>query len=493
MLKQIAKLFKAFLPKKLWLRKIYAALTRDRFAELEAKIDTISRNVDFANSVILAISCNVDFANAYLTLSKPEILDRLTDLNGKIDAVNHKWDTPDIVQVEEMINFCNHKTVYIYDCKEPQQLIVKFLKMCGIEVAGMIAEDKNTQDAKNSKYPVFTPQEVGAKMLGGQVGILISNEDHLHSEIRGKLSVTGVKELYYLSERNRIKIPDRMRPLCTNQMDVQFDIAHHCNLNCQCCTHFSPISDKYLLDINEFERDIKRLADLTDCNVNLNLMGGEPLLHPQLVDFCRIAREILPTSRIVITTNGLLLVKKENDQNGNLWQAIKDYDVTLHVTTYPIKLDYNAIDEKAKKYGIKYHRFVEAGEVIRKEKNNVSTVEKVTTLFPFDLNGNVPKYQFIGCYDFHRCIGLIHGKLYTCPIIPGAEYFNKYFHQNLEVTQNDYIDIYEAKSFEEIAEFLSHKPYFCRYCNVKGRHSLPWAISKRVITEWTNPETENRE
>jgi len=66
MKKQIAKIIKAFLPKKLWLRKIYAALTRDRFAELdekigvatsvtqdkfanlEAKFDNISNYIDFA-------------------------------------------------------------------------------------------------------------------------------------------------------------------------------------------------------------------------------------------------------------------------------------------------------------------------------------------------------------------------------------------------------------------------------------------------------------
>jgi len=81
MLKQIAKIIKAFLPKKLWLRKIYAALTRDRFAELEsltlnrlaeleAKIETVSRNVDWGNGQLVQANRNIDFANQHILCSE---------------------------------------------------------------------------------------------------------------------------------------------------------------------------------------------------------------------------------------------------------------------------------------------------------------------------------------------------------------------------------------------------------------------------------------
>lgn len=79
------------------------------------------------------------------------------------------------------------------------------------------------------------------------------------------------------------------------------------------------------------------------------IQGGEPTLHPRLIDFMRITREKFPKSTIFFFTNGILLNKLENGVNGNLWQAIKDYDVTLMVTTYPTKLNYKRIDELAKK------------------------------------------------------------------------------------------------------------------------------------------------
>jgi len=79
MLKQIAKIIKAFLPKKLWLRKIYAALTRDRLAEIEAKIDTVSRQIqDFQKYrhyiSVVNIMRGEDFKTYFITHNMPDVI-----------------------------------------------------------------------------------------------------------------------------------------------------------------------------------------------------------------------------------------------------------------------------------------------------------------------------------------------------------------------------------------------------------------------------------
>ena len=67
------------------------------------------------------------------------------------------------------------------------------------------------------------------------------------------------------------------------------DIVDHCNLNCKCCGHFSPLAQKSFLDKETFEKDICRLYELLNGNIHcLELMGGEALLHPQLEDFITI-------------------------------------------------------------------------------------------------------------------------------------------------------------------------------------------------------------
>lgn len=39
----------------------------------------------------------------------------------------------------------------------------------------------------------------------------------------------------------------------------------------------------------------------------IRLMGGEPLLHPHVIDFCTTTRKLFPTSEIVLVSNGILL------------------------------------------------------------------------------------------------------------------------------------------------------------------------------------------
>ncbi len=69
------------------------------------------------------------------------------------------------------------------------------------------------------------------------------------------------------------------------------DIVKHCNLNCVGCGHFSPLASIEFLSPIEFEMDCKRLAFLTEGIIErIELMGGEPLLHPRILDFMQISR-----------------------------------------------------------------------------------------------------------------------------------------------------------------------------------------------------------
>ena len=305
-----------------------------------------------------------------------------------------------------------------------------------------------------------------------------------------QLKKYGFTEIYFMSEWNKRTIPYKMTPRCKENFWLEVNVADHCNLNCQCCDHFAPIADKYLLDIDEFERDMNRLAELMDGKMGIfKIQGGEPTLHPQLIDFMRITREKFPTSTIFFFTNGILLLSLEKGKNGNLWQAMKDYDVTLMITTYPLNIDFEKLDAKAKEYGLKYERFVEVGKVdphaIGENKYYGKDIDKLSVHHPFDLKGKVPKYEYVSCYQFNESITLRHGKIYTCPFIPYVGYFNKHFNQHLDVTENDFIDIYKAKSYEEIAEFCTHRTDFCKYCDIKHREAKKFAISKKEITEWT--------
>lgn len=130
---------------------------------------------------------------------------------------------------------------------------------------------------------------------------------------------------------------------------IDIHLTDHCNLNCKGCTHFSPLSEEFYLKIEDFNKDITRMAQLSKGRIKfIFLLGGEPLLHPSVTEFFSIARELFPKTRIVIITNGILLNKQEN----SFWQACKDSDIELWVSDYSLTLDYKAAEAAAREYGV---------------------------------------------------------------------------------------------------------------------------------------------
>ena len=104
------------------------------------------------------------------------------------------------------------------------------------------------------------------------------------------------------------------------------------------------------LEVHSFERDIKRLSELSNGEVNIiHLMGGEPLLNPNIKRFFEIARKYFDKTEIKLITNGILLLKQDN----SFWQSMKDNKITLAPTKYPIKIDWDKIKEICKDMNIK--------------------------------------------------------------------------------------------------------------------------------------------
>ncbi len=252
-----------------------------------------------------------------------------------------------------------------------------------------------------------------------------------------------------------------------------YHLADHCNLQCQNCDHFSPVAEKKLASIESYEKDIKRLSEL--CNKKLEiikLMGGEPLLHPDIIKFMQISRQYFPDTRIEIVTNGILL----NQQNEDFWHACQKLDITIVPTKYPINVDYDKAKETAINHDVKYEYF-----------NNNENVVKTSYHIPLDIEGKQNCGEnFINCFHANWCVMLKDGRLYTCTIAPNIEHFNRYFGQNIPLTDKDSIDIHKANSIEEILEFIARPIPFCKYCKVSARtFQHQWGTSKKDIKEWT--------
>lgn len=249
---------------------------------------------------------------------------------------------------------------------------------------------------------------------------------------------------------------------------METHLCDHCNLNCKSCSHFCPlVTEPTFTDLEQYTRDIQTLSKKLAIRT-IRLMGGEPLLHPQVNDFMRVTREAYPHSRIFIVTNGLLLQKMPND----FWETLRQYRIRIHWSKYPpLKDKFSEI------YGhLKKHRaLLEFGEMSNED------IECFHSFSPFSPNGTEdPKQAFKGCMS-KDCVNLYRGKLYTCP----ACYVfraNNYFHANHEVPEG--WDIYKY-SGKELQNFLNKPISFCRYCHhAVHPKSFLWEVSKRRAEEW---------
>lgn len=256
---------------------------------------------------------------------------------------------------------------------------------------------------------------------------------------------------------------------CLQYLEVY--ITEHCNLNCKHCAPFSPIALKSFYDIEVFARDMARLSELSNQTLcKLRILGGEPLLHPKCEEFLKIARNNFPHTSIHLVTNAILL----NKQKDSFFETCRDYKIAITPTKYPVKIDFEAIEKKIAKFGVEFFY------------NNEGQVEKTLFHQPLDLKGEQnPNLMFYKCAWANSCIGLDNGKLYTCPYPRSIKNFNTYFGKNLLVLPKDYIDIYEAKSMDEILAFLAKPIPFCRYCDLNRLSwDNKWERSKRKIEEW---------
>ena len=255
-----------------------------------------------------------------------------------------------------------------------------------------------------------------------------------------------------------------------NKLKFEVHICEHCNLNCKGCYHFSPLAKEEFLDVNEWNKDCKRLSELFNGEMEfISLMGGEPLLHPKICELIEITRRNFKVGDVSIITNGTLLL----DMNEEFWKTCRDNNVTIRQTKYPLEIDFEAIEKKVKKEKVNFVYF------------NVGV--KSLGYQPLELTATQPALEnFNNCYRVNSCIAFSHGKLYTCFIPAHVHHLKDYFKLNIEIDKNDGVDIYKVKSADEIRELLNKPLSMCRYCrrDIATREGIKWDISNKEISEW---------
>lgn len=127
---------------------------------------------------------------------------------------------------------------------------------------------------------------------------------------------------------------------------IEFNLTEHCNLKCTHCDQASPLLPPKFAELESFTRDMEALSTVLEAG-ELKLAGGEPLQHPQILDFFRVAKELKIANRLILITNGVLLHKAPDE----LWDLIDG----LWISIYPgvkFRFDWDWIQQKADEHQI---------------------------------------------------------------------------------------------------------------------------------------------
>lgn len=135
----------------------------------------------------------------------------------------------------------------------------------------------------------------------------------------------------------------------------EINVAEHCNLACKSCSHQSPLMRKRFADAGRVYDDLKALAPVYHVR-RVSLLGGEPLLHPDLPSIIDAARRSGVGDCIGLVTNGVLLPRMPEE----CWAALDEVRVSVYpgfelepeeqaacralARKHDVRLDFHAVD-----------------------------------------------------------------------------------------------------------------------------------------------------
>lgn len=246
-------------------------------------------------------------------------------------------------------------------------------------------------------------------------------------------------------------------------------VVDHCNLGCRGCEHYSPLCEPWFADPEVTKRELARLAELFENIEQIYLLGGEPLLHPDVAAFVRIARAAFPHTRLCLMTNGLLVSRMPD----GVWDALAETGAVLLCDDYPVKLPKDAIAEQALIHGVALEWMPPAAEFFKA---------------PIEPDGTCdPDRSFTACQWLSNCAIVRNGRLYACAHIAYADAPARRFGlPQLVPTPQDSIDIFAASTGDDVISFLTAPAPWCRFCDYEHRETYAWGRTAHTAEEWVS-------
>jgi hypothetical protein len=234
---------------------------------------------------------------------------------------------------------------------------------------------------------------------------------------------------------------------------LEAHVADHCNLRCaDCCTR-SPLLAERFVDPDAFARDLARARAVLAPEL-LKLTGGEPLLHPRLVELLEIARASEIAPRISITTNGLL-ARQVPDR---VWELVDRVSLSLYPSAPLPEATLAHLELEGRKFNFLLSR------------KHADRFQQLDVDGGAEQDDDATRAVHRSCWLRHRCHLVHDGRFYCCTRPP---------HLGADLAARDGVPLDAPDLLGSILAYLERDEPLasCRVC-LGG--SGPWRIHRQL-------------
>lgn len=210
-------------------------------------------------------------------------------------------------------------------------------------------------------------------------------------------------------------------------------IAYSCNISCRGCISVSDIKRNGIEPYQEITSWLQQWQSTVIPEL-VTIFGGEPCLHPQLIEVCQSVRSTWPNAAIRLITNGYLLGNFDSASwhqfdNFEIQVSIHRKDHETYINQYIKNILLHKKDWKVKKFGGDHHKQIAwIGE-------NLTIYKSIFQHFIVPYNKDFKPYNSSPA-ESHKICGagatpiLYKGLLYKCPPVANIIDITKTHYKN---------------------------------------------------------------
>jgi organic radical activating enzyme len=234
----------------------------------------------------------------------------------------------------------------------------------------------------------------------------------------------------------------------------ELHVTEHCNLRCTHCCNMSPYLSEKTLAPSAIAATLAKMASVLHADV-FKIMGGEPLLHPEITEVLHTVRRSGVGDVVRLFTNGLLLTTMDD----HFWRALDQLTISTY-SSAPVRPEHLAIiEEKAQQFDVVL---------------NIKPVDAFSQVMHAERRDDVAAVQqtYNQCWLRHRCLVVRDERFYICTRAAYlADMHNRLalmapFPNPATLRNEDSVDIHDPDLSDRVLSLLNREVplHACRFC-----------------------------